>query len=288
MIAHHPPDISMRSAIAVAVLMCMLVLVPATAEPNTMMQSGSKDPKQPNEGNTTMRVYSDGRNCWVHFNDNDTEGEGATEDEPYYEETLENGLLEIDLWCEMEPSLKPSLLLDAAAAFGGNILIELSGSWENGQEGCTGSNNNNCENLNISFYRGTSVFYREEMAGLSDGTNNIQINAPVVEEYLEFDGSSDTPQIRFEMVIVGNYQRTGPGGIFEEGEEALFRLYLGNNSTIDWPVDPSTWDEGFAFEEEDEVNKGKDDTPGFTTVLAMAAVAAGALLMRRRPDHQRD
>jgi len=273
----------MRRAIAMSLVLSMLVMIPATAEPSTMMQDSTEEERQPRggDGNQTMRLYSDGAECWNHFGANDSEGMGAMENEPWWEDDVDNGLLEIDLWCDMDPSLKASFLLDSAGAFGGNIKLELSGSWENGVEGCAGNNNGQCQNLNISFYRGTEEFYREEITSTRDGDNSIQLNAPVNENITEFDGGSDSPQIRFEMVIRGDYS-TGFGGLTESGEKALFRLYLQNNSTVDWPILPVSWDEGFDIEEGGI--KEDEDTPGFTTVLAMAAVAAGAVAVKRKQE----
>ena len=273
----------MRRAIAMSLMLSMLVMIPATAEPSTMMQDSTEEERQPRggDGNQTMRLYSDGGECWNHYGANDSEGMGAMEDEPWWEDSVANGLLEIDLWCDMDPSLKASFLLDDAGVFGGNIRIELTGSWENGVDGCSGNNNGNCQNLNISFYRGTEEFYREEVTSTRDGDNSIQLNFPVNENITEFDGGSDSPQIRFEMVIAGNYQE---GAFWEptSGEEALFRLYLESNSTIDWPILPVSWDEGFDIEEGGV--KADEDTPGFTTVLAMAAVAAGAVAVKRKQE----
>ncbi len=112
--------------------------------------------------------------------------------------------------------------------------------------------------------------------------NNVPINAPVNPDFLTLDGSSENPQIRFEMVIIGDFQE---GGFFtpDSGEEALFRLYLGNNSTVEWPIDAASFEEGFTLEEEGGSAEG-GDTPGFTTVLAMAAVAAGAITLKRKPE----
>ena len=112
--------------------------------------------------------------------------------------------------------------------------------------------------------------------------NNIPINAPVNPDFLTFDGSSENPQIRFEMVIIGDFQEgSWPVGQ-DSGEEALFRLYLGNNSTVEWPIDATSFEEGFTLEEGGSAEGG--DTPGFTTVLAMAAVAAGAITLKRKPE----
>ena len=281
-IAQRLSQTYMRSAIAVSLLMCLLVLVPATAEPSvSTMSAAEDDPTQPSEGNTTMRVYSDGAECWTHFNDNDTEGMGSSEEEPYLEEYRKSGTLDVDIWCMMDPELDMAFLLETDGAFGGNIQIELGGHWTNGQEGCAGSNNGNCENLNISLYRENAEFFRDEITSVSDGMNNIPVNAPVNPDFLTFDGSSECPQIRFEMVIIGDYSDgswfTGP-----TGEEALFRLYLGNNSTVEWPIDAASFEEGFTLDEGGTAEGG--DTPGFTTVLAMAAVAAGAIALKRKPE----
>jgi hypothetical protein len=274
----------MRRAIAVSLVLSMLVMVPATAEPSTMMEESTEEERQPRagDGNQTMRLYSDGSECWSHYGANDSEGMGAMENEPWWEDGIDSGLLEIDLWCDMDPSLKASFLLDSAGGFGGNIKLELSGSWENGAEGCSGANNGQCQNLNISFYRGTEEFHREEITSTRDGDNSVQLNVPVDENFTEFDEGSDSPQIRFEMVIAGNYEE-GTFGIGQSGERALFRLYLEDNSTIDWPILPISWDADFDIDEEGGI-KADEETPGFTTVLAMAAVAAGAVAVKRKQE----
>ena len=283
-IAQRLSDTYMRSAIAISMLMCMLVLVPATAEPSvvTMQQSSDEDPEQPREGNTTMRIYSDGGDCWTHFNDNDTEGNGASEEEPYLEEYRKTGTLDVDIWCDMEPKLETAFLLSSDGVFGGSIQLELGGHWTNGQEGCSGGQDGNCENLNLSLYRGTSEFFRKEYPSLSDGMNNVQLNDAVNPEYLEFEGSSNNLQVRFEMTINGDKQDGtwfNPSG---SGEEAIFRLYLGNNSTVEWPIDDASWEKGFVIG--DEGGGDNEDTPGFTMMLAMAAAAAGAVTLKKRKE----
>lgn len=284
MIAQRLSHKYMRSAIAISMLMCMLVLVPATAEPSvvTMQQSSDEDPEQPREGNTTMRIYSDGGDCWSHFNDNDTEGSGASEEEPYLEEYRKTGTLDVDIWCDMDPKLETAFLLSSDGVFGGSIALELSGHWTNGQEGCAGGQDGNCQNLNLSLYRGTSEFFRKEYPSLSDGMNNVQLNDAVNPEYLEFEGSSNNLQVRFEMTIIGDKQDgtwLNPGG---SGEEAIFRLYLGNNSTVEWPIDDESWKSGFKIG--DNGGGESEDTPGFTMMLAMAAAAAGAVTLKKRKD----
>ena len=83
------------------------------------------------------------------------------------------------------------------------------------------------------------------------------------------------------MIIIGDYS-DGSWLTPPAGEEALFRLYLGNNSTVEWPIDDTSWEKGFTIG-----NAGggdNEDTPGFTMMLAMAAAAAGAVALKKRKD----
>ena len=84
------------------------------------------------------------------------------------------------------------------------------------------------------------------------------------------------------MVIAGNFEQGATIFQPDTGEKALFRLYLENNSTVDWPILPVSWEEGFDIAEGGV--KADEETPGFTTILAMAAVAAGAVAVKRKQE----
>ena len=81
----------------------------------------------------------------------------------------------------------------------------------------------------------------------------------------------------------------GPGiipGTTNRQPPAEFTLYLSgdNSSKIEFPIDPSSWDEAF---QSDEMPMPVE-TPGFTLVAGAAAMGMAAVWFRPRPEDNSD
>ena len=63
-----------------------------------------------------------------------------------------------------------------------------------------------------------------------------------------------------------------------------FEIELGEKGSLLFPVDPASWEE--TFQEGGEIGEGpaSEDTPGFTLVVASAAIAMAAFINQRRPE----
>lgn len=94
--------------------------------------------------------------------------------------------------------------------------------------------------------------------------------------HLVWDSSNDNPVVEVTMKVKGNQQNTGPGGIFLEGDAAEFGFKLGEEARLELPVDESSWSESFQAGENDM--PADEDTPGFTLVVASAAIAMAAFV----------
>ena len=84
------------------------------------------------------------------------------------------------------------------------------------------------------------------------------------------------------MKVKGDYQENNI--IFASGNPAAFEIQLGEGGSLLFPVDPASWEE--TFQEGGEIGEGPaaEDTPGFTLVVASAAIAMAAFINQRRPE----
>ena len=219
----------------------------------------------------TLKMYRNGNSCWSSFGHTLQNGSvDFWQDEPHLEAYMMNGLLEVDIKCPLTPELFNAWILESNNTFEGEILIELGGHWTNGQEGCSGNNNGNCENLNISLLNGSNEIFRQEISNeTDDGMNEVELEITSPSVPILFNDSNNLV-IQFEMVIVGDYQEggwfTGP-----TGEEALFRLYLGDNSTLTIPLvyEPDTDGDGIPDSYDpypENTNNTDNETQGTPTV----------------------
>ena len=70
---------------------------------------------------------------------------------------------------------------------------------------------------------------------------------------------------------------------FTSGTPGAFGIELGESGTLLLPVDPASWEE--TFQEGGEIGATPaEDTPGFTLVVASAAIAMAAFINQRRPE----
>ena len=271
----------MRSKVLVATILALMLALPVQAGSGfdaMQQQNPNDDPRQPNEGNVTYRIWSDDSdNQWGHFDSNDT----SNVEENLLSESRENGKLEIDFKFLMEPTLVKRLFMEVDSEIKGNFKIALAGHWDNNVQGPCQSNQRDCENLNITLYRGASEVWRQEYAGLTDGEQTVTFNYRVTEDHTTWDANNDNIQLRFEMVLRGDYSESGWPITQQSGEEAQFTIYLSgdNSSTLEFPVSPDSWAED--FQEGGEIGGGgSEDSPGFTVVIASAAIVMAAVWSR--------
>jgi hypothetical protein len=86
-----------------------------------------------------------------------------------------------------------------------------------------------------------------------------------------WDSTNDNPIVEVTMKVKGNQQNTGPGGLLLQGSPAAFGFKLGEEARVELPIDESSWSKDFQAGMEDSM--GEEDIPGFTLVVASAAIA---------------
>jgi hypothetical protein len=86
--------------------------------------------------------------------------------------------------------------------------------------------------------------------------------------HLIWDGTNDNPIIEVTMKVKGDYQESNL--VFASGNPAAFGIKLGEDARLELPIDPLTWEEAFQAGEDGMMDS--EDTPGFTLVVASAAI----------------
>ena len=75
-----------------------------------------------------------------------------------------------------------------------------------------------------------------------------------------------------------------PCGVFQPTfEDRAVAIKLGTESRVEMPIDPQSWEEGFV-PGDDSMMDDTEDTPGFTLVVASAALGM-ALFVNQRREH---
>ena len=85
------------------------------------------------------------------------------------------------------------------------------------------------------------------------------------------------------MKLRGNRQQGFfPGTV--QGEPASFTMQMGQMSYIELPIDDTSWDQ--AIQDGADLDGGSDseDTPGFSLVVASAAIAMADFVNARREE----
>ena len=268
----------MRRTAVIALILVAMLLVPVQAGDVTAQQEQQEDPRQPNANNTTMYLFHDGfADAWSHFNGSDEESNAEGE----YREEKDNGLININLRFRMKPDLQKTLLMEENGEFRGNFKIDVGGDWTNGDN--NGPCNNDCENLNITVFQGGAEVWTNQFTGIQQGEQNVPFAFAVTEDHQLWDGRDDNPIIEVTMKVKGNQQNTGPGGVFLEGDPAWFAIKLGTESRLEMPIDPVSWEEGFEIVDDDMMDD-TEDTPGFTLVVAGAALGMALFVNQRREN----
>lgn len=263
----------MRGKSLMALMLALMLLAPVQGGDVTAQQDQPEDPKQPNANNTTMFLYHDGfADAWSHFATNDTES--TTEGE--LREEKDNGVIDINLRFRMKPDLDKRLLMTENGEFRGNFKIDVGGDWTNGDN--NGPCNNDCENLNITIFRGGAEVYTNQFTGIQQGEQTVPFAFAVTEDHMEWDGRDDNPIIEVTMKVKGDYQESNV--IFANGQEAWFAIKLGEESRFEMPIDDESWNE--EFQAGDDGMMDTEDTPGFTLVAASAAIGMAMFINQRR------
>ena len=273
----------MRKVACLAVFMALMMLVPVQAGGDVSMQqteTEEEDSRQPSKEAKTMYMYwnDSSTKAWTHFNS--TDGQSIEE----YHEEKDNGEIKIDLQFRMEPILDKRLLMDSDGLFRGSFSINVQGDWTNDNDGNTACGQNDCEELNITLMAGPNIIGEHHETGLVAGDNTVVFNFMIEEETIvDWDKGDYNPLVKIEMKLRGNRQQGFiPGTV--QGDPASFTMKLGELSYIELPIDDSSWDQ--AIQDGTDLDGGSDseDTPGFTLVVASAAIAMAVFVNARRDE----
>ena len=272
----------MRKSVCLAVFMALMMLVPVQAGGNVAVQQAdpADDPRQPTEENKTMYMYWNSSNtkAWTHFDVVEN-----TTMETYTEEK-DDGVIDIDLKFRMEPMLDKRIYMDPDGLFRGSFDILVEGDWTNGdnQGAC---DQNQCEELNITLMAGPNQVDVHHETGLVQGQNTVVFNFAIDETTpIDWDGSDYNPEVRVKMKLAGNYN-PGIAGFLGGGDPAKFEMTMGEVSKIELPIDDASFSE--EFQDGGEIDGGSsdsEDAPGFTLVVASAAIAMAVFVNSRQED----
>ena len=257
----------MRGKAFLCLLVVALLMTPVQAgDVSAMQQQPAEDPKQPNANNTTMYLWANGMSAyWTHFNTNDTESVAENE----LMEEKDNGVINIKYRFTMDPSLDKRLQMTEGGEMRGNFQIYYEGDQTNGDN--NGPCQNDCELLNITIFRGASKVYQHtEQAWPAGNWKNVVFSHTLTEEdgNLLWDGTNDNPIIEVTMKVKGDLQQ---GAFFTTtGDPAAFGIKLAEDGRLELPIDDESWEE--AFQAGEDEMPASEDTPGFTLVVASAAI----------------
>ena len=273
----------MRKIAGLAVFMALMMLVPVQAGGNIAVQQAdpANDPRQPTEENKTLHMYYNESNskAWTHFSmqENDTLEK--------YSEEVNDGMIDIDLKFRMEPMLAKRVYMDPDGLFRGSFDILVEGDWTNGdnQGAC---DQNQCEELNITLMAGPNQVDVHQETGLVQGQNTVVFNFAIDESTpIDWDGSDYSPEVRVKMKLAGNYQ-AGFAVFQPTGEPAKFEMTMGMDSRIEVPIDDASFSEEFQEGGDIDGVSDSEDAPGFTLVVASAAIAMAVFVNSRQEDEE--
>jgi PGF-CTERM protein len=265
--------------------MALMMLVPVQAGGNvtTQQADAEEDIRQPTKENKTLYMYWDDSNtkAWTHFSNND-----SSSLEEYFEEK-DNGVINIDLQFRMDPMLDKRLIIEEGGLFRGSFTISVEGDWTNDNDGQTACGQNDCEELNITLLAGPNEIGTHHETGLVAGDNQVVFNFAVEEDTIkDWDKADYNPVIKVEMKLAGNL-RAGSIPFTTQGDPASFSMKMGESSYLEFPIDDASWDE--SIQEGGDIDGGSstsEDAPGFTLVVASAAIAMAVFVNSRREDEE--
>ena len=259
----------MRAKTLVALLVTALMLTPVQAGDVTASQTEpEEDPMQPDVNNQTMYMHFNGSNgdvAWTHFQSMDNESEEAYMDEN------ENGQINVDITFRMTPELNKRIYLEEDGLIRGSFKINVQGDWTNDADSQTACGQNDCEELNITLMAGPNIIGEHHETGLVEGENTVVFNFQIEEDtVVDWNKKDFNPLVKVEMKLRGDYNS---GNFFTppSGNPASFSMKMGMDSFIELPIDEASWDE--SFQDGGDIDGEMEDTPGFTLVVASAAIA---------------
>ena len=249
-----------------------MLLVPVQAgDVTTNNNQQQEDPRQPSANNTTLYLHWDGMaQYWSHFQPTDDNSP-----HPTIREDEDNGVINVNYKFTMNPTLTKRLNMTVGGEIRANFHVYYEGdsdSTDNAGPCQPGQTPNDCDWLNVSIFKGGMELYQHtEQPWIAGKWQNIMFSFQITEEMAKWDSSDDNPSVQISMKVKGNQQNTGPGGMFLSGDPAAFEMRIGGNGTVEFPIDQSTWNEDFQAGL-DELPPA-EETPGFTLVVASAAIA---------------
>ena len=129
---------------------------------------------------------------------------------------------------------------------------------------------------------GPNVIGKHHETGLVAGDNTVVFNFPIEEDTItDWDKGDLNPLVKVEMKLRGNYQTNN--FIIASGQPASFTMKMGELSYIEFPIDDASWDQAIQ-DGEDLDGSGSEDTPGFSLVVASAAIAMAVFVNARREE----
>ena len=265
----------MRGKTIIVIVLVAMLLTPVQAGDVSASQSEpEEDTRQPSKGNASLFVFHDGlNNEWSHFNSSDEE---STEENETREEK-DNGVIDIKYRFMMKPTLDKRLNMTVGGEIRGNFNIYYEGDNENGGGG---NCNNDCDWLNITIFKGAAAIHQHtEQSWVAGNWNNIVFSYTVTEEEAVWDSTSDNPIVEVTMKVKGDLSNFGI-----TGQPAAFAMQLGANGHVEFPIDDSSWNENFQAGIEEA--PPAEDTPGFTLVVASAAIAMALFINTKKPEEE--
>jgi hypothetical protein len=261
---------TMRAKTLVALLVTALMLTPVQAGDVTASQTEpEEDPKQPDVNNQTMYMYFNGSNgdvAWTHFQSMDNESEEA------YMDDNENGQVNVDISFRMTPELTKRIYLEEDGLIRGSFKINVQGDWTNDNDGQTACGQNDCDELNITLMAGPNIIGKHHETGLVEGDNTVVFNFQMEEDtVVDWNKKDFNPVVKVEMKLQGDYDSGNWPITPESGNPASFSMQMGMDSFLELPIDEASWEE--SFQDGGELGAEMEDTPGFTLVVASAAIA---------------
>lgn len=271
----------MRGKAVFAILVTLFMMTPVQAGEVNSFQSQQEDPRQPSANNTTLYIWSDGmNNFWSHFNNNDTD---STET---FSEEDENGVITIKQRYLMTPTLDKRLSMEVGGEVRGNFNVYFEGDSDStdNQGPCQPTQTpNDCDWLNITLFKGQNKIYQHTETPWPSGQwKNIQFSYFIEEGNETWDGRDANPLIEITMKVKGDYQESN--FVFASGTPGAFEIELGESGSLQLPIDPASWEDTFQEGGNIGDSPASEDTPGFTLVVASAAIAMAAFINQRRPE----
>ena len=271
----------MRGKAVFAILVTLFMMTPVQAGEVNSFQSQQEDPRQPSANNTTLYIWSDGmNNFWSHFNNNDTD---STET---FSEEDENGVINIKQRYLMTPTLDKRLSMEVGGEVRGNFNVYFEGDSDStdNQGPCQPTQTpNDCDWLNITLFKGQNKIYQHTETPWPSGQwKNIQFSYFIEEGNETWDGRDANPLIEITMKVKGDYQESN--FVFASGTPGAFEIELGESGSLQLPIDPASWEDTFQEGGNIGDSPASEDTPGFTLVVASAAIAMAAFINQRRPE----